>query len=88
PEGSIKGLRARGALGVDISWADGKATLAVLRPDVTGEHKIRPPRGQIIGTISESSRKLKVDAGADGVVKLKMMAGREYRISLGVPQSM
>jgi alpha-L-fucosidase 2 len=81
PEGELKGLRARGAIGIDISWAAGKATVVVLRPDVEGEHKIRPPRGQQVATISERGKRLKVDAGADGVVKLKMMAGKEYRVT-------
>jgi alpha-L-fucosidase 2 len=81
PEGELKGLRARGAIGVDIDWAAGKATVVVLRPDVEGEHKIRPPRGQQIATITERGKGLKLGAGADGVVKLKMMAGKEYRIT-------
>jgi alpha-L-fucosidase 2 len=81
PEGSIKGLRARGAMGVEINWAAGKATAVVLRPDVEGEHKIRPPRGQQVATITEKGKRLKIDAGADDVVKLKMMAGKEYRIT-------
>jgi alpha-L-fucosidase 2 len=81
PEGELKGLRARGAIGIDISWATGKATVVVLRPDVEGEHKIRPPRGQQVATITERGKKLKADAGADGIVKLKMMAGKEYRIT-------
>ncbi len=80
PEGSIKGLRARGAVGVDLSWAAGKATLAVLRPDVGGEHKPRPPRGQQIASVSENGRKLHFSAGADGDGRLKMAAGKEYRI--------
>jgi alpha-L-fucosidase 2 len=81
PEGSIKGLRARGAIGIDISWANGKAEVVALRPAVGGEHKIRPPRGQEIAAISESGKKLKLDASADGVVILKMIAGKEYKIS-------
>jgi alpha-L-fucosidase 2 len=81
PEGSIKGLRARGAVGIDISWANGKAEVVALRPAVGGEHKIRPPRGQQIATITESGKKLKIDASEDGVVRLKMIAGKEYRVT-------
>jgi alpha-L-fucosidase 2 len=81
PEGEIKGLRARGAIGVDLHWAAGKATLAVLRPEVTAEHKLRPPRGQQIVAIAENGKKLALTASADGVVRLKAMARREYRIA-------
>ncbi len=81
PEGSIKGLRARGAVGVDLNWRAGKATLVVLRPDVDGEQKLRPPRGQKIASVSENGKKLPLSAAADGVVRLKMLAGKEYRIT-------
>jgi alpha-L-fucosidase 2 len=81
PEGSVKGLRARGAVEVDLSWAAGKATLVVLRPQVDGEHKIRPPRGQRVMTVSEVGKKLPLAPMADGLVRLKMKAGRQYRIS-------
>lgn len=66
PEGSIKGLRGRGAIEVDLSWAAGKATLAVLRPDVSGEHKLRPPRGQRTSILTENGKKLGPSATADG----------------------
>jgi len=46
PDGSITGLRARGAVGIDIEWKNGKATRAILRPDRTNDVVIRPPRGQ------------------------------------------
>ena len=36
PEGSVRGLRARGGVEVDIAWTGGRATEAVLRARVRG----------------------------------------------------
>jgi alpha-L-fucosidase 2 len=69
PNGSVTGLQARGAVGVDIAWKDGKATRLVLRPRVDGVQTIRAPRGQRIAG---------ADAAPDGTVTLEMKAGREY----------
>jgi alpha-L-fucosidase 2 len=80
-EGAIKGLRARGAVSVDLSWVAGKASLVVLRPDIVGEHKLRPPRGQRIAAVSENGKKIPVVAGIQGVISLKMVAGKEYRVT-------
>jgi alpha-L-fucosidase 2 len=80
PTGSITGLRARGGVEVDLSWANGRATAAELRPDVSGEHKIRPPRGQRITLVSAGTRRLKFSNEADGVVRLQLKAGVRYRV--------
>ena len=80
PEGSIKRLRARGAVEVDLSWAAGKATSCVLRPTKDGKHRLRPPRGQQIAAVFENGKKVSVSATADKLVWLKMASGKEYRI--------
>jgi alpha-L-fucosidase 2 len=79
-EGSVKGLRARGAVGVDINWQAGKAILAVLRPDVTGVYKLRPPRGQQFAGVSGPVKNLSLAPNTDGTAVLNMTAGKEYRI--------
>lgn len=43
PNGSVKGLRARGGVTVDISWRDGKLISARMMADREGEYKVRMP---------------------------------------------
>jgi alpha-L-fucosidase 2 len=41
PDGRVTGLRARGAVTVDITWQAGKATRVVLHPRVDGDRTVR-----------------------------------------------
>ena len=78
--GSISGLRARGAVEVDLTWANGRATSARLRAKEAGEQKLRLPRGQEITSVSESGRKIRFVSAGVGVVRLTLNRGKEYRI--------
>jgi hypothetical protein len=53
----------------------------VLRPAVDGEHNIRPPRGQRIAAVESGGRAAQFTAGSGGAARLKLAAGREYRIT-------
>jgi alpha-L-fucosidase 2 len=56
PEGRFTGLRARGNVQVDASWTNGRAVSATLRPAVSGDVRIRPPRGQRIRRFQSGDR--------------------------------
>ncbi|PYT18429.1 MAG: alpha-L-fucosidase [Acidobacteria bacterium] len=80
PEGSIKGLRARGAVEVGIEWAHGKARHATLRPLVAGNFKLRLPRGQRIASAMANGQEVRFREQPDGVVALIMEPGRDYEV--------
>jgi hypothetical protein len=71
---------ARGGVEVDLSWAQGRATAAELRPDVSGGHKLRPPRGQRISAVTAGGRGSKLPTEPDGVVRVPLTAGLRYRV--------
>jgi alpha-L-fucosidase 2 len=80
PEGSITGLRARGAVGVDIAWAAGKASRVVLHPAIAGDCKLRPPRGQQIAAVASAGKPVPFTT-TDGDAALKLAPGHTYEVS-------
>jgi alpha-L-fucosidase 2 len=78
PEGRVSGLRARGAVGVDIDWRGGRATRVVLTPDVDGDHTIRAPRGQRIATVRDGTQAIDITARPDGATSVRLSARRSY----------
>jgi alpha-L-fucosidase 2 len=81
PDGSVRGLRARGAVGVDLTWSGGKATEASLRPAVSGEYRLRAPRGQQIAAVAAGGAKAVVKPQPDGAVAVQLAAGRAYEVT-------
>jgi alpha-L-fucosidase 2 len=86
PAGSVRGLRARGAVEVDIAWKGGRATEVRLRPDLDGEHVIRPPKGQVVAAITANGAPITVTAGPDSTVRAAVVARREYTVRFQTAQ--
>ncbi|HYW43946.1 MAG TPA: glycoside hydrolase family 95 protein [Bryobacteraceae bacterium] len=81
PQGRFKGLRARGAIEVDAEWSGGRATSARLRPAVSGDQRLRPPRGQRISGIRCQGRDVAVKAEAGGTFRVRLDARQEYVVA-------
>jgi alpha-L-fucosidase 2 len=77
--GQVKGLKARGAVEVDLRWESGKAVAATLRPDFAGEYRLRVPEGQKILSVT-SNAEAPLQREADGIVTVKLEAKRSYRV--------
>jgi alpha-L-fucosidase 2 len=60
PDGSVRGLRARGGASVDIEWKDGALTAATITPTVSGPIEVR--LGEKTVTLkAEAGRSVKLD---------------------------
>ncbi|MGH9720909.1 MAG: glycoside hydrolase family 95 protein [Bryobacteraceae bacterium] len=80
PAGSIKGLRARGGVELDLAWTGGRASAAALRPKVASRKKLRPPHGQQIAAITAAGKPVRFTF-TGGVASVDLTPGAEYQIT-------
>jgi alpha-L-fucosidase 2 len=80
PEGSVKGLRARGAVTVDLKWAGGKVVEATLSTTLAGEHLLRFPEGQQIRGLRDNRGNVAWKTDADGAAHVLLERGVLYRL--------
>jgi alpha-L-fucosidase 2 len=80
PEGSVRGLRARGGFEVDIRWAGGRLAEAELRAQRSGPCALRASGGAI-GIVCEG-REVPAETAEDGTVRFLAEAGLSYTVTL------
>ncbi len=79
PNGSFRGLRARGGLEIDLQWQNGKATQATLKAHLDLTHHILAPKGQRIASVSPQTTEPIPGTGPDELV-LPVKAGESFTV--------
>jgi alpha-L-fucosidase 2 len=80
PQGEVKGLRARGALEVDLQWQGGRAARANLRADSGGLFTLRPPKNQRIDHIMGEGNP-PLERVNDRTARCRLLPRAVYRVS-------
>jgi alpha-L-fucosidase 2 len=82
PSGSVRGLRARGGFGVDITWKEGRLAGATVRAARDGAFALRVPRGQAVVEVLDGETPVpgEPDPGDPSAVRYPAQAGKNYTI--------
>ena len=82
PDGSFRGLRARGGLEVDLAWKDGKAVSATLKASNEGPVTVVPPKGQTIAVVRCKGKTTNTKFNSDGSAVIAVKSGQTYIMQL------
>jgi alpha-L-fucosidase 2 len=80
PNGSVKGLRARGGMEVDITWQNGHVVKASLRAALDGSHKLRPSSGREIAGLRRNGQPVPIVRQPGGIVQIHAGKGDVFEI--------
>jgi len=77
PNGSVTGLRARGAFGVDMAWRDGRLVRAAITSMRGGTCRIR---SQVALQVSSNGRRVTGEQPEPGVIEFAAAPGTTYEL--------
>jgi alpha-L-fucosidase 2 len=78
--GSVRGLRARGGLGVDVAWSNGSVRSVVLHAQRGGRYLLALPQGQRPAVITDQSGQNAVWSEENGQIVLTVQHGKSYTL--------
>ncbi|HEV2578101.1 MAG TPA: glycoside hydrolase family 95 protein [Acidobacteriaceae bacterium] len=78
PNGSFRGLRARGGVEIDLEWSDGRAMEATLRSTIGGTLHIATPQGQKASAVLRNGKHIQAQSTSDGLLTLKADPGTTH----------
>jgi alpha-L-fucosidase 2 len=81
PEGSLRGIRARGGVTVDLTWKQGKAMKATLRAGWTGDRVLAVGSHQRIAGIQHRGRTVSSRSTRTGGTEFHAEAGEVYQVT-------
>jgi len=81
PEGSVRGLRARGGFTVDITWSGTRATSASIICQQKKSLLLRAPPGQVVTSVFMDGKRRDATVGTDGLLQLQGKTGLNIQLS-------
>ena len=81
PDGSVRGLRARGGFVVDMTWSDSRVTSVSILCRQKNSLLLRAPPGQVVTSVFMDTKAHDATTGIDGLLQLQAKAGLNIQLS-------